>query len=115
MKKMMLVEQAVLDRLGQKQIAQEIEQPELSPMVKILAQIEDTNNNSKLTDTEKLDILERAQDKYGKLEESVPPTQMPFVEQAAAEPGSSEVTPSTAPMFQSLKLPANRSRSSPSS
>ena len=61
MKKMTLVEQAVLDRLRQKQIAQEIQQPELSAMVKIWAQIEDTLNYSKLTDTEKLDILERAQ------------------------------------------------------
>ena len=110
MKKMTLVEQAVLDRLRQKQIAQEIQQPELSAMVKIRAQIEDTLNNSKLTDAEKLDILERAQEKYGKLDESVRPTHPPIMEQAAAEPGSVEVTPSTAPMFQSLKLPANRSK-----
>ena len=30
-------------------------------------QIEDTLSKSKLTDTEKLDILERAKEKYGKL------------------------------------------------
>ena len=60
MKKMTLVEQAVLDRLRQKQIAQEIQQPELSAMVKIRTQIEDTLSSSKLTDTEKLDILVRA-------------------------------------------------------
>ena len=61
MKKMTLLEQAVLDRLRQKQIDQEIQQPELSAIVKIRAQIEDTLNNTKLTDIEKLDILERAQ------------------------------------------------------
>ena len=54
--------------------------------------------------------MEHAQEKYGKLEESVRRAKIPFVEQAAAEPGSVEVTPSTAPMFQSLKLPANRSK-----
>ena len=107
---MTLVEQTVLDRLPQKQIAQEIEQPELSAMVKIRAPIGDPLKNSKLTDTEKLDILERPQEKYGKLEKSVRPTQTPFREQAAAEPGSVEVTPSTAPMSQSLKLPAKRSK-----
>ena len=58
-----MVEQAVLDRLRQKQIAQESQQPELSAMVKIRTQIEDTLSNSKLTDTEKLDILERDQEK----------------------------------------------------
>ena len=62
MKKMTLVEQAVLDRVRQKQIANEIQQPELSAKVKIRSQIEDTFNNSKLTDTEKLDILERARE-----------------------------------------------------
>ena len=63
MKKMTLVEKAVLDRLRQKQIVQEIQKPELSAMVKIQAKLEDTLRSSKLTDTEKLDILERAQEK----------------------------------------------------
>ena len=53
--------------------------------------------------------MERAQEKYAKLEQSVRPTQVPILEQAADEAGSGEVTPSTAPRFQSLKLPANRS------
>ena len=57
MMKMTLVEQAMLDRLPQKQIAQEIQQPKVSARVKIRTQIEDTLNNSKLTETEKLDIL----------------------------------------------------------
>ena len=54
---MTLIEKAVLDRLRQKQIAQEIQQPELSAMVKIRAQIKDALSSSKLSDPEKLDIL----------------------------------------------------------
>ena len=65
MKKMTLLEQAVVVRLRQKEMAQEIQQPELSAMVKIRTQIDDTLSNSKLTYTEKLDILERAPEKYG--------------------------------------------------
>ena len=69
MKKMTLVEQAVLDSLRQKQIGQEIQQPELIAIVKIRAQIEDTLSSSNLTETEKLDNLERTQEKYGKLKD----------------------------------------------
>ena len=97
-----------MDRLRQKQIAQEIKQPELSAMVKIRTQIEYTINNRKLTDTEKLNILQRAQEKYGKLEESVRRSKLIYIEEAAPE--SVEVAPSMAPMFQSLKLPDNRSK-----
>ena len=57
MKKMTLVEQGVLDTLRQNQITQEIQQREISAMVKIRTQNEETLNNSKLTDTKKLDIL----------------------------------------------------------
>ena len=110
MNKMKPVEQALLPRLRQKQIAQDIQQPELSALVKIRTEIEHTLNSRKLTDTEKLDILERDQEQSGKFAESVRPSTMTFVEEAAAEPGSVEVAPSTAPMFQSLKLPANRSK-----
>ena len=56
MKKRTLVEQAVLDHLRQKEIAQEIQQRELSAMVKIRTQIEDALTSSKLSDKEKLDI-----------------------------------------------------------
>ena len=90
---MTLVEQAVFDRLRQNHIAQEIQQPELSLWVMFRAQIDDILNNNKLTDTEKLDIRGLAQEKYGKLEESVRPPKMPFMEEAAAEPGSIEVAP----------------------
>ena len=79
MKKLTLVEQAVLERPRQKQIPQEIQQPELSAMVKIRTQIEETLSNSKLTDTEKLDILERAQEKYIMLKDSMRPTKTPIV------------------------------------
>ena len=36
------------------------------------------------------------------------PAKMPYIEETAAEPGSVEVTPSMAPIFQSFKLPAIR-------
>ena len=81
MKKMTLVEQAVLDRLPQKQIAQEIQQPELNAMVKIRTQIDDTLSNSKLTDAEQLDILELAHEKNGKLIDSMRPTKTTIVEE----------------------------------
>ena len=42
MKKMMLVEQAVLARLRERQIAQEIQQPDYRAMVKIRVQIDET-------------------------------------------------------------------------
>ena len=71
MKKMRLVEQPVLDRLRQKQIGQEIQQPELSATVKIRTQIEEKLSYSKLTDTEKLDIFERTLEKYGKIKDSM--------------------------------------------
>ena len=38
------------------------------------------------------------------------PAKMTYLEETAAEPGSVEVAPSIAAMFQSLKLPANRSK-----
>ena len=67
MKKMTIVVQAVLDRILENQIAQDIQTPELSAMVKIKKQIEDTLIRSKLTEIEKLNIIEPALDKYGKL------------------------------------------------
>ena len=107
---MTLVEQAVLARLRQKQIAQEIQQPELSAMVKIRAQIDDTLSNSILTDNEKLDILERAQEKYGKLKDSIRPTKTPIEEEAGTAHALSDVTTSEPPMFQAVNLPANRKK-----
>ena len=70
------MQQWVFDGLCQKKIAQQIQQRELSAMVKLRAQIENTLNNTKLNDTEKLNILERAQEKYRKLEEYVRPSKM---------------------------------------
>ena len=80
MKKMSMVEQAVLDHLRQNQIAHEIQQPELSAIVKIRTQIEDSLSNSKLTNTEKLDTLELAQEKYGNLKHSIRPTKTTIVD-----------------------------------
>ena len=77
-------------------------------MVKIRTQIEDTLTNSKLNGTEKFDILERDQEKYCKLKESMRPSKMTFVEEAAQEHETVEVELSTAPMFKSLKLSATR-------
>ena len=107
MKKMTMVEEAVLDRLRQKQIGQEIQQPELSARVKIRTQIEDTLSNSKLTDTENLDILERAQEKHIKLPNSMSTTKTPIVDERGPAPASIDVTPSEPPMFQAVNLPAN--------
>ena len=42
-------------------------------MANIKVQIEETLNNSKLTDAEKLEILHRAQDRYDKIQDSVGP------------------------------------------
>ena len=110
MKKMTLVEQAVLDRLRQKQIAQEIHQPELSASVKMRNQIEHTLSNSNLTDTEKLDILERAQERYGNLKDSMRRTKTRIVEESGTAPAPIDVTPSDLPMFQAGNLPANRKK-----
>ena len=104
MKKITLVEQAELDLLPQKQIAQEIQQPELSAIVKIGTQIEDTLTNSKLTDTEKLHILERAEEKYGKLKDSMGPTRTQIVEESGTAPATIHVTPSEPPLFQAVNF-----------
>ena len=77
-------------------------------MVKIRTQIEDTLSNSKLTDTDKLVFLERAQEKYRKLTDSMPPTKTPIVEEGGTAPATIDVTPSEHPMFQAVNLPANR-------
>ena len=78
---MILLEQAVFDPLRPKQIPQDIQQPELSAMVKIRSQIEATLSSSKLTETEKLDILKRTQEKYGKLKDSMRTTKTPILEE----------------------------------
>ena len=79
-------------------------------MVKIRSQIEDTLSSSKLTDTEKLDILERAQEKYGKLKDSMRTTKTPIVEEGVTAAATSDVTTSEPPMFQAVNLPANRKK-----
>ena len=107
MKKMTRVEQAVLDPLRQKQITHEIQERELSAMVKMRTEIEDTLINSKLTETEKLDILERAQEKYGKLKDSMRPTKTPIVEQGGTAPATFDVTAPVPQMFQAVNLTAN--------
>ena len=79
-------------------------------MVKIRTLIADTVKNSKVSDTEKQDILERASEKCGKGYESECRSKISFLEETAQENASIKVSPSSAPMFQSLKLPANRSQ-----
>ena len=79
-------------------------------MVKIRTQIEDTLSSSKLTDTEKLDILERAQEKYGKLKDSMHPTKTPIVEEGGTAPATIDVASSEPPLFQAVNLPANRKK-----
>ena len=110
MKKNTLEEQAVLDRLRQKQIAQQIQQSELRAMVKIRTQIKDRLSNSKLTDTQNLDILERAKGKYVKLTDPMRATKTPIVEESGTESASIDVTPSEPPMFQAVNPPSTRKK-----
>ena len=81
-------------------------------MVKIRTQIEDTLSNRKLTETEKLDIVERAQEKFVKLKDSMRPTKTPIVVHGGNAPASIDLTPSESPMFQGVNLPAIARRGS---
>ena len=91
MKKMTLVRKAVLDPILERQIAREIQQTELSTMVQIRTQIEDTLTNSKLTDIEQLYILERAQEKYCTIKELMRPTKWTIVQGPGTAPASSDL------------------------
>ena len=110
MKKMTLVEQGVLERLRQKQLSQAIQQPELSSMVNIKAHIEDMLNNSTLSDEEKLQLLERAQERYGKLKVMMPPARAAAAEaiapaNAVAAPTAAEGDVATGTMLDASMLP----------
>ena len=77
-------------------------------MEKMKTQIEDTLSNSKLSDTEKLDSLERAHEKNCKLKDSMRPSKTMIVEQVVSAAASIDVTRSEPPMFQAVNLPTNR-------
>ena len=79
-------------------------------MMKIRTQIQHTLRNSKLSDTVKLDIVERANEKFCKLKESMRPTKTTNVAEAGPAPARIVLVPTEPPMFQSVKVPANRSR-----
>ena len=58
MKKMTLVEQALLERMRQKQISDAIQYPQLCSMVNLTAHIEDLLKVSDLSDVQKLHLLQ---------------------------------------------------------
>ena len=68
---MTLVEKAVLDRLRTKQLTQSIQQPELRNLVEIQAHIENLLTNSKLSDDEKVTLLQAAQNRFKKFKEGL--------------------------------------------
>ena len=63
MKKMTLLEQALLDLMRQKQICEAIQYTQQSSMVKLTAQIEDLLKASHLTDVPKLQMLQQSHDR----------------------------------------------------
>ena len=70
---MTLLQHAGLERLDLTQMIQEIQQNGIASMAKIKAQIEDNLNMSKLSDSEKLVILHRSDDRYDKIQEIIWP------------------------------------------
>ena len=82
MKKMTLVENALLDRLREKQVAHAMTQPELTSMLQIQNQIEETLKTSNLSEEDKVNILQRAQQRFGEIKESIQPRAL----QAAPDP-----------------------------
>ena len=68
---MTLLQHAGLERLDLTQMIQEIQQNGIASMAKIKAQIEDNLNMSKLSDSEKLVILHRSDDRYDKIQEII--------------------------------------------
>ena len=72
-------------------------------MVKFPRLKEDRLTNSHLSDTEKFNILERAQEIYAKLKVNAP-LKDAVVEETNTERGPSQVAPSTAKIFQALRL-----------
>ena len=100
MKKMALVEKAILDRLREKQITAAIVQPELTNMVKIQTQIEEILTSSQLSAEEKLNLLQRAEAKIEKLKDSLHPQLLkvqaePVVPPAAEPAGPTRAAPKT--------------------
>ena len=61
-------------------------------MVKIRTQIDETLKNSKVRDTEKLEIMECAKDKYGKLKETMRPSKMTIVQESGTAFVKSDLT-----------------------
>ena len=68
---------------------------------KIRTQIDDTQNNSKVADAEKLHIFERTQEKYANLKETLHPSKILMVVAGAVQ-DMSKVEAATAPMFEPL-------------
>ena len=86
MKKMTLVEQALLERMRQKQISEAIQYPQLSSMVNLTAHIEDLLKASDLTDVQKLHMLQQAQERYTKLKDNMQQAARPEIVIAGPAP-----------------------------
>ena len=77
MKRMTLVEKAMLERLREKKVTEQLANPEMTSMIEIQHQIEGLLNNSKLSDEEKVILLDRARERFAKLMDSLRPTPLP--------------------------------------
>ena len=73
MKRMTLVEKAMLERLREKQVTQQLTQPEMGSMVAIQKQIEDVLTSSSISDAEKVNLLDRARVRFVKMKENLHP------------------------------------------
>ena len=73
MKRMTLVEKAMLERLREKQVTQQLTHPEMGSMVAIQKQIEDVLTSSSISDAEKVNLLDRARVRFVKMKENLHP------------------------------------------
>ena len=112
MKRMTLVEQAMLDRLREKKLGEQMMQPEMTSMVEIQQQIEGMLKSSKLSDEEKVNLLDRARARFDKLKDAlhpaaIRPNPVPDVDDA---PGPVAVDLGVGPpppesIFDTIRLP----------
>ena len=73
MKRMTLVDKTMLDRLREKKVGEQMLQPEMSSMIEIQQQIEGVLKSSKLSDEEKVNLLDRARSRFDKLKDALHP------------------------------------------
>ena len=93
MKRMTLVEKATWDHLREKKAAEKMTHPELMNMIEIQQQIEGILMSTKLSDDEKVDLLDRARTRFEKIRDTLNPADdmpaaaaVPIAAPAAAPP-----------------------------